>query len=187
MTRRDRGGSRLRLPPPRQPHPHGGDSPSIHCQGSDPLLTRFQARNSPKILPPRRGTVSGPIATHCPPPLEGAGGGHVSGRAVGVFLPHTEKSVRLKRRRQGRGASPPPPSPSAPPQGGDSPSIHCQGGDLLTTFSVRYFPEIPFPSLPRLSRICHHAPPAHRMEEARLKRRFTTVVIRWRQTMIELV
>ncbi len=37
----------------------------------------------------------------------------------------------------------------------------CPGGDLLTTFSVRYFPEIPFPSLPRLSRICHHAPPAH--------------------------
>jgi len=25
------------------------------------------------------------------------------------------------------------------------------------------------------------------VEEARLKRRFTTVVIRWRQTMIELV
>ena len=47
------------------------------------------------------------------------------------------------------------------PPAGDSPSIHCPGGDLLTTFSVRYFPEIPFLSLPRLSRICHHAPAAH--------------------------
>ena len=106
------------------------------------------------------------------------------GRAVGVIQ---RERFSDDTSRQGRESSPPPPSPSAPPPGGDSPSIHCQGGDLLTTFSVRYFPEIPFPSLPRLSRICHHAPPAHRMEEARLKRRFTTVVIRWRQTMIELV
>ena len=85
MTRRDRGGgSRLRLPPPRQPHPRGGDSPSIHCHGGD-FFSRFQARNSSKILPPRRGTVSGSIATHCPPPLEGAGGGRGSGREVGVY------------------------------------------------------------------------------------------------------
>jgi len=33
------------------------------------------------------------IAAHCPPPLEGAGGGRVSGRAVGVFSSPPWKDV----------------------------------------------------------------------------------------------
>lgn len=69
----------------------------------------------------------------------------------------SERGFRMTRKRQGRGMFHPS-SPASPTPAGDSPST---GGDLLTTFSVRYFPEIPFPSLPRFSRICHHAPAAH--------------------------
>ena len=63
-----------------------------------------------------------------PAPCEGGGRRPRSGRAVGVFLPHTEKSVWLKRRRQERGEPSPPPPPRQPhPRGGDSPSIQCPG------------------------------------------------------------
>ena len=70
-------------PLPVSPTPTGGDFPSIQCQGEHPL-TRF-------LLNPPKNPVSVPwhcirtIATHCPPPVKGAGGGRGSGREVGVI------------------------------------------------------------------------------------------------------
>ncbi len=129
-------------PSPSAPPPRG-DSPSIHCHGGD-FFSRFQARNSPKILSPRRGTVSGSIATHCPPPLEGAGGGRGSGRAVGV------SDCRSTRDAGDRGGwsrlrLPPPRQPH--PHGGDSPAIHCHGGDFFSRFQARNSSKILSPPL----------------------------------------
>ena len=98
-------------PSPSAPPPRG-DSPSIHCHGGD-FFSRFQARNSPKILSPRRGTVSGSIATHCPPPLEGAGGGlderpggggcHRKRRSPGVVREHCQRRCKIPHMLPGRG------------------------------------------------------------------------------------
>jgi len=66
------------------PTPTGAISRRYSVRGVH-RVTRFQSRKFPER------PVSSPwhcirtIATHCPPPLEGAGGGRVSGRAVGVF------------------------------------------------------------------------------------------------------
>ena len=81
------------------------------------------------LTPPQRSclhspcTLSGAIAMHCPPPREGAGGGRVSGRAVGVFQ---RKPFNGRRMRQGRGMFHPPPR-QPHPRGGDSPAIPSPG------------------------------------------------------------
>jgi len=70
-------------PPPRQPHPQGGDFPSTHCHGEDEQIRGLDVNTLPKIrfmLP-----------VHCirdnrqtlPAPSQGAGGGRASGRAGG--------------------------------------------------------------------------------------------------------
>ena len=67
-------GSRIRLPPPRQPLPHGGDSPIDTVPREETTTSR-----SHLIIPEIRFlspcTAIRTIAMHCPPPLEGAGGG----------------------------------------------------------------------------------------------------------------
>lgn len=78
---RDRGGG-LFHPLPVSPTP-GDDSLSIHCDGGD-FFNRFQARNSSKILSPPPAGYPGQSPDTCPPPGKEAGGGRVSGRAVGV-------------------------------------------------------------------------------------------------------
>jgi len=50
----------------------------------------------------------GPITLYCPPPSQGAGGGRVSGRVVGVFY---ENRSRRDARDRGRGVPPPPRQP----------------------------------------------------------------------------
>jgi len=138
------GGVVSASPLPVSPSPTGVIPHRYTAREVIPSSHGFRRENSPKILPPPLGTATGAIARHCPPPLEGAGGGRVSGRVVGVFLPHTEKSVRLKRKRQERGeSSPPPPSPSAPPPRGDSPSIHCPGRASPQLVSGEKLPEDP--------------------------------------------
>ena len=57
--------------------------------------------------------IRGAIAPHCPPPIEGAGGGRGSGRAVGVARLLAWKNVFSDTSGQGRGCSTPlPVSPS---------------------------------------------------------------------------
>jgi len=107
MPRQGRG---LFHPPPRQPLPHGAILHRYTASEEHPL-TPFPARTSPKILSLPCARPSGSIATHCPPPLEGAGGGRGGGRAVGV---DTEiKTPPQEMPRQGRGLFHPlPVSPS---------------------------------------------------------------------------
>jgi len=87
-------------PPPRQPHPHGGDIPSTQFHGGDPLPA-VSVNALPKSLPCSPCTA---IQGQSRP---GGGGG----------LPHTEKERLVETQETGAGDVPPP-SPSAPPPGG---------------------------------------------------------------------
>jgi len=85
----------------------------MHCHERDPLsaVNVNTLTEIPFLLPMAPAIRS--IAPHCPPPLEGAGGGRGSGREVGVFprIPFNQR-----HRRQGRGMFHPPlpvdPSPT---------------------------------------------------------------------------
>jgi|GEM_PF-3464160 len=163
VTRRDRG--RGVPPPPRQPLPHGGDSPSIHCPGGD-NLSAVNVNTLPKIrfMLPVHGY---PDYRHAlPAPLRGRE--EAAERPGGGGDPARE--VFSDTSRQGRGEpSPPPPSPSAPPPRGDSPSIHCPGVHPHTRFPVINSPKIlSLPSCTAIRTIAKHSPaPLRGREEAR--------------------
>jgi len=100
-------------PPPRQPHPNGGDFSDTSGQGGDNLsavdaitLTEIQF-----LLPVHRIRT---IATYCPPPRKGAGGGRASGRAVGVARLLAWKNVFSDTSGQGKGMFHPPPRQPLP-------------------------------------------------------------------------
>jgi len=71
-------------PPPRQPLPHGGDIPvdTAPRERSPSAGFRRELPEESCLRPPC--TAIEPIAIHCPPPVEGAGGGRASGREAGV-------------------------------------------------------------------------------------------------------
>ena len=126
------GGSRLRLSPPVSPTPDWR-FPIDTVAGGWAVSLRSRL-TLPEIRSLSPDTVSVAIATYCPPPRKGAGGGRGSGRVVGVFW---RRTFNQRRRRHGRGEpSPPPPSPSAPPPRGDIPSTQFQGRDPLSAVSV---------------------------------------------------
>ena len=133
------GGSRLRLPPPRQPLPHGAilhrytareEITSLRRQREHPAKDPFHAPSARLSgLSPR---TARPLEGGRPEAAERPGGGGDPAREV-----FSDTS------RQGRGEpSPPPPSPSAPPPRGDSPSIHCPGVHPHTRFPVINSPKI---------------------------------------------
>ena len=112
-------------------------SPIDTVPGGRQPLCRFLRSPSPRSRSSPPCTAIRSIAMHCPPPLEGAGGGRASGRAAGVirrerfpvtrerqargwFAYSQEKTFPVICRRQGRGEVPPP-SPSAPPPRGAIP------------------------------------------------------------------
>ncbi len=106
--RRERQGRGMFHPPPRQPLP-GGDSPSTHCHGEDEQIRGLDVNTLPKIPFMLPVHCIRTIANHCPPPLEGAGGGRGAARRVGVALPPTEKGCLIETRATGEGDVPPPP------------------------------------------------------------------------------
>ena len=101
------------LPPPRRAASPRGRYPIDTLPGGRQPLCRRRDH-------PHRNPVSTPwhcirsIAMHCPPPIEGAGGGRGSGREAGVD-PEV-KTPPQETRATGAGAVHPP-SPSAPPRG----------------------------------------------------------------------
>ncbi len=66
-----RGGSRIRLPPPRRAQPPGGDSPSIRCHGWDEQIRGLLRSPTPKSSSCSPCTVSGAnrpaLPTRLPP------------------------------------------------------------------------------------------------------------------------
>jgi len=130
VTHGDRGGgSRLRLPPPRQPLPHGGDSPSMHGHARRSFLCR-QCEDTAEdpVLSPRARNPT--IAMHCPPPPEGAGGGRGAAGRWGCFYEY--RSTRDAGDRGGR------------PSGGDG--CLSPGKDAIPEL-CRYGRETLFPLL----------------------------------------
>ena len=111
-------------PSPSAPPPRG-DSPSIQCRGIWQSL-RGLTGPPPKILPQPMARLSRANRQTLPAPFQGAGGGRVSGRAVGVARLFAGKDVFGEMQETGEG-NVPSPSPSAPPPRGDSPSIRCRG------------------------------------------------------------
>ena len=128
MTCRDRRGGVP--PPPRQPLPHGGDSPWIHRPGEHPHSV-VNVNTLPKSSFPLPWHGIRTIATDCPPPLEGAGGGRGSGRAVGVIQRERFPATREDR---GRGVPPPPRQPL--PTGAILHRYSATGGDHFSAVSV---------------------------------------------------
>ena len=113
-------------PPPRQPHPHGAILHGYTARERSSLCRQCEHPAEIQFLSP--GAVSGAIAKHSPAPIEGAGGGRGSGRAVGVDPEVKTPPQEMPRQGKGRSA----PSPSAPPRGGDSPWIQCHGEKILS-------------------------------------------------------
>ncbi len=82
-----RQGKGRSAPSPSAPPPRGRFSMDTSATGRRSSLCR-QREHPAEILSP--GAVSGAIAKHSPAPIEGAGGGRGSGRAVGVIQRHAE-------------------------------------------------------------------------------------------------
>ncbi len=70
-------------PPPRQPLPTGAIS-HRHTAREEYNLSAVDAITLTEIPSPPPWHCIRTIATHCPPPIEGAGGGRGSGREAGV-------------------------------------------------------------------------------------------------------
>ena len=100
----------IRSPSPRGLIPDRYSARGVHH------LTRFPVRNSPKILFPPRARLSGAIARHCPPPLEGAGGGRGSGREGGGVYEY-RSTIDTGDRGGGSRFRLPPPRRAASPTG----------------------------------------------------------------------
>jgi len=93
------------------PLPTGVDSRLIQCQGcASPHPVPGEKLPEDPVSSPC--TVSGAIARHCPPPLEGAGGGRGSGREVGVVYEY--RSTIDTGDRGGRLFHPPPRRAASP-------------------------------------------------------------------------
>jgi len=88
-------------PPPRQPLPRGGDSPSIRCHGRGPLCRQCEHPAEILFLLPVHGIR---VNRHALPAPSGGGGRRPrSGRVVGVICLTRKRSVWLRRRRQAVG------------------------------------------------------------------------------------
>ena len=127
-SRQGRGPSR---PPSPSAPPPRGDSPSIHCPGSDLLLTRFQARNSPKIVsrslalyPGQSPRTARPLWRGREEAAERPGGG--GGRRI---------PFNQRHRRQRRGLFHPPPRRAPPPRGRFP--IDTVSGESITSAGFR--------------------------------------------------
>ena len=127
-------------PPPRQPLPHGGDSPSTQCQGTDPL-SAVNVNTLPKsclcpraLYPDYRHTL--------PAPSGGGGRRRGTRRAAGVV--DVNRSTGDTQATWEGGAVSASPLPVSPSPRGDSPSTQCQGTDPLSAVSVNTLAEIPF-------------------------------------------
>ena len=99
----------------------------------------------------------GSIAMHCPPPLEGAGGGRGAAGRWGWSM-----NTVQRLRREDRGGNLPPPSPSAPPPRGDSPidTVQRRASPHPVSVQVRTFLLIPLHSPVHGYRANRHALPA---------------------------
>jgi hypothetical protein len=86
-----RQGRGCSTPLPVEPPPPGGDSP-IDALPREETTTSRSHLTLPEIRFPSPVHGIRTIATHCPPPRKGAGGGRGSGRAVGVS--HEYRSTR---------------------------------------------------------------------------------------------
>jgi len=120
------------IPLPVSPSPTGVIPPRYGVRGKH-HLSRFQARNSSQILSPSPDTAIGPIAPHCPPPLEGAGGGRgAAGRwgwSTNTVQPETQET------EEGDVPSPSPASPS--PAGAIPHRYGVRGKHHLSRFQAR--------------------------------------------------
>ncbi len=96
------GGSRIRLPPPRQPLPHGGDSP-IDTVPREETTTSRSHLTLPEILFPPRARLSGLSPCTARPLWRGREEALMSGRAAGVS--HEYRSTRDAGDRGGSGQS----------------------------------------------------------------------------------
>jgi len=141
---RRRQGRGVFHPPPRQPLPPRGRFPIDTVSGEETTTSRSHL-TLPEIRSPSPGTAIGAIATHCPPPRKGAGGGRgAAGRWGCLYLPR-KKSVWLICRRQGRGMFHPPPRQPLP-HGGRFPIDTVSGEETTTSRSHLTLPEIRSPS-----------------------------------------
>ena len=104
------GGRRLRLPPPRQPHPHGGDIPSTHCWGRDNLST-VSVNTLPESCSCSDGTAIGGYRHALPAPSRGGGRRRWKRRVVGVIYKY-RSTGNTSDRGGDVSASPLPVSPS---------------------------------------------------------------------------
>ena len=107
----DRGGG-CSTPTPRGVIPHRY---SAKGRSRQPLCRQCETPQ-PRSSSCSPCTAIRTIANHCPPPLEGAGGGRASGREAGVIRLFAGKDVPGDMQETGAG-NVPSPSPSAPPQG----------------------------------------------------------------------
>jgi len=155
-------------PPPRQPPTPRGRFP-IDALPRESIPSPGFRRETPRrsCFPPC--TVSGAIATYCPPPRKGAGGGRGSGREAGVVDCSHGKDVFGDTSGQGRGSRirlPPPRQPL--PHGGDSPIDTVPREETTTSRSHLILPEILFPPRARLSGLspCTARPLGRGREEA---------------------
>ena len=102
------GGRRLRLPPPRQPHPHGGDIPSTHCRGRD-NLSIVSVNTLPESCFLLRWHGHRANRHALPAPYRGGGRRRWKRREVGVIYKYRSTGNASDR---GRGVPPPPRQPS---------------------------------------------------------------------------
>jgi hypothetical protein len=86
------GGSRIRLPPPRQPLPPRGDSPTDTVSREETTTSRSHLTLPEIRFPSPVHGYPGLSPDTARPLSQGAGGGRGSGRAVGVS--HEYRSTR---------------------------------------------------------------------------------------------
>jgi len=98
----DRGGG-CSTPLPVEPPPPRGRYPIDALPREETTTSRSHLTPPEDPVSVPRARLSGAIVMHCPPPLEGAGGGRGSGRAVGVVDCLHGKTSSVRHRRQGMG------------------------------------------------------------------------------------
>ena len=130
-------------PPPPQPPPTGAIPHRYSVPGFGSLVVVSPDTPERSSLRPWHG-YPGPIAPHCPPPMEGAGGGRGAAGRWGW----STNTVQPETQETGEGgavsASPLPVEP--PPPRGDSPTDTVSREETTTSRSHLTLPEIRFPS-----------------------------------------